>query len=229
MKYYKLFFRYCSPTILIFSIVLLFICVDFIIFSEKVRYLEPQSPLPEADAIIVLTGGHNRITTGLHLLQKGLGSRLLISGVNTKIDPKRLIDTALIDPLLLACCVDFGHQATNTRGNAEESASWIKQYNYKTVYIVTHDYHMARSLLEFKQLIPQVSFIPYPIKDRETVDFIKQMNQIRIITSEYLKNIYVRIRTLLNLGKPTSTNISDAAIDFQILKDMNFTAIKVIG
>uniref|UniRef100_UPI001ABAB14B YdcF family protein n=2 Tax=Bartonella TaxID=773 RepID=UPI001ABAB14B len=151
-----------------------------------IEHLTPPNPLPKADAIIVLTGGENRIKTGFDLLQKELGSRLLISGVNSTIDFNKLIDATYINPHLLASRVDFGYEATNTKGNAEESAAWIKQHNYKTVYIVTHDYHMVRSLLELKYLMPHIDFIAYPIKENTTGSWIKQINQIRILVSEYI-------------------------------------------
>ncbi|ENN90682.1 YdcF family protein [Bartonella schoenbuchensis] len=195
LRFYKRFSRYVPLTVLVLFITILLIGATFVTFSEKIEHLTPPNPLPQADAIIVLTGGENRIKTGFDLLQKGLGSRLLISGVNSTIDLNKLIDATYINPHLLVSRVDFGYEATNTKGNAEESAAWIKQHNYKTVYIVTHDYHMVRSLLELKYLMPHIDFIAYPIKENTTGSWIKQINQMRILVSEYIKNIGVYIRT----------------------------------
>ncbi|EJF92072.1 YdcF family protein [Bartonella melophagi] len=195
LRFYKRFSRYVPLTVVALFIIILFIGATFVTFSEKIEHLTPPIPLPQADAIVVLTGGENRIKTGFDLLQKGLGSRLLISGVNTTIDLNKLIDTAHINPHLLASRVDFGYEATNTKGNAQESAAWIKQHNYKTVYIVTHDYHMVRSLLELKHLMPHIHFIAYPIKENASGSWIKQVNQMRILASEYIKSIGVYIRT----------------------------------
>nr|WP_078706170.1 YdcF family protein [Bartonella sp. WD16.2] len=195
LRFYKRFSRYVPLTVLVLFITILLIGVTFVTFSEKIEHLTPPNPLPQADAIIVLTGGENRIKTGVELLQKGLGSQLLISGVNTTIDLNKLIDATYINSHLLSSRIDFGYEATNTKGNAQESAAWIKKHNYKTVYIVTHDYHMVRSLLELKYLMPHIHFIAYPIKENTTGSWVKQINQMRILVSEYIKNIGVYIRT----------------------------------
>ncbi|GAB5038590.1 hypothetical protein BHOIPH791_06520 [Bartonella henselae] len=100
-----------------------------------------------------------------------------------------------ITPQLFACCVDIGHKAINTKGNAEESAVWIKKHHYKTVYIVTHDYHMWRSMRELKYLMPDINFIAYPVKKSGDESIVQQLNQIRILAFQYIKTIDVYIRT----------------------------------
>ncbi|WP_455474029.1 YdcF family protein [Bartonella sp. B30(2025)] len=189
-------FRYFPPTTLYLLMIMVCFCIGFVIFSEKTDQLQPQDPLPKADAIIVLTGGENRIKTGINLLKQGLGSRLLISGVNTTTNSDSLIYTNHIDYSLFTCCIDIGDKAINTKGNAEESTAWIRKYNYKTVYIVTHDYHMWRSLRELKYLMPDINFISYPVKNNDIENTIQQINRIRILASEYIKTIGVYIRTI---------------------------------
>ncbi|MCZ2203619.1 YdcF family protein [Bartonella sp. A5(2022)] len=192
---HKCLFHYLPLICFLFPVILvLSFCTHFIIFSEKIWQLQPPNPLPQADAIIVFTGGENRIETGLNLLQQGLGSRLLISGVNTNTNPKRFMRITHINPQLFTCCVDIGYQAINTEGNAKESANWIKKNNYKTIYIVTHDYHMQRSLIELKHLMPNINFIAYPVKKNTSESMIQQINQIRILVSEYIKTIWLRMR-----------------------------------
>ncbi|WP_375655058.1 YdcF family protein [Bartonella sp. AA83SXKL] len=188
-------FRYFPPTTLTLSIIVLIFWGGFIIFSEKTERLVPPTPLPKADAIIVLTGGEHRIETGLHLLQKGLGSRLLISGVNTSTNLKSFMHNMHINPQLISCCIDIGHQAINTRGNAEESAAWIEKHHYKTLYIVTHDYHIWRSMRELKYLMPDIHFIAYPVKKSKAESTIQQIKQARILIFQYIKTLQVYIRT----------------------------------
>ncbi|ABM45464.1 YdcF family protein [Bartonella bacilliformis] len=196
MKFFKHLFRYCPPVAFCLLSLFLIMGTHFVIFSEKVEQLYPPVSLSKADAIIVLTGGERRIETGLRLLKQGLGSRLLISGVNATFHPKRLLRNMHIDPQLFECCVDLGYQATNTKSNAEESAVWIKKHHYKTLYIVTHDYHIARSLLELRYLMPDINFIAYPIKENVTQNKVKQLNKIRMLASEYIKNIGFQIRSV---------------------------------
>ncbi|WP_208435389.1 YdcF family protein [Bartonella phoceensis] len=189
-------FRYFSSIVFFLLTVVLFFCIGFVIFSEKTERLQPPNTLSKADAIIVLTGGENRIEKGLSLLQKGLGARLLITGVNTTTNLKNLMYSTHITPQLFTCCVDIGYQATNTKGNAEESAAWIKKHHYKTLYIVTHDYHMWRSLRELKYLMPDITFIAYPVKKSGNESTIQQLNQMRILAFQYIKTIHVYIRTV---------------------------------
>ena len=42
----------------------------------------------------------------------------------------------------------------NTNGNAIEAKQWIEQNGIKTITLVTANYHMPRSLLEFKKALP---------------------------------------------------------------------------
>ncbi|EJF87707.1 YdcF family protein [Bartonella rattimassiliensis] len=189
-------FRYFPPTTLTLAIIIFIFWGGFIIFSEKTERLFPPMPLPKADAIIVLTGGENRIETGLHLLQKGLGSRLFISGVNTTTNLKNFMHNMHINPRLVSCCIDIGHKATNTRGNAKESAVWIKKHHYKSLYIVTHDYHIWRSMRELKYLMPDIHFIAYPVKKSKAKSTIQQLNQTRILIFQYIKTLQVYIKTM---------------------------------
>ncbi|UNE54066.1 YdcF family protein [Bartonella machadoae] len=190
-------FRSVPPTAFSLLIITVLFCVGFVIFSEKTERLQPPNPLPKADALIVFTGGKNRIETGLDLLQQGLGSRLLISGVNASTNLKSFMHSTHITPQLFTCCVDIGHKAMNTTGNAEESATWIKKHHYQTVYIVTHDYHMWRSLRELRHLMPEVNFIAYPVKKNDHESTTQQIKHIRILIFQYIKTLEVYIRTIV--------------------------------
>nr|WP_183229170.1 YdcF family protein [Bartonella callosciuri] len=195
LKHFCCLFHYFPPTALTLLTIILLFYVGFVIFSEKTERLQPPNPLPKADAIIVLTGGGNRIETGLKLLQQGLGSRLLISGVNTTTTLKNFMHSTHITPQLFTCCVDIGYKAMNTKGNAKESAAWIKKHHYKTLYIVTHDYHMWRSLRELKYLMPDIHFIAYPVKKNGNESMIQQINKTRILAFQYIKTIQVYLKT----------------------------------
>lgn len=100
------------------------------------------------DAIVVLTGGPGRIDRGLDLIQRHMAQRLLISGVAPEVRPRELAAKAHKPMSLFTCCVDLGHQAIDTRSNADETADWVRQHHYKTVRLVTSDWHLARARLE---------------------------------------------------------------------------------
>lgn len=116
------------------------------------------------DAIVVLTGGSNRLQTGFDLLEQERGEKLFISGVYQGVDVRALMDQwkkgANND---LDCCVVLGFDADNTIGNAQETANWMEKEGYTSLYLVTAHYHMKRALLEFDRLGLGWEVRPWPV------------------------------------------------------------------
>ena len=102
------------------------------------------------DAIVVPTGGVGRIERGLDLIARHQAKRMLITGVAPGVRPVELAATNHAPIALFACCVDLGHEAVDTRSNAMETANWVKAHGYKSVRLVTSDWHMARASMELK-------------------------------------------------------------------------------
>lgn len=129
--------------------------------GEARRYAPPETV--EAEAIVVLTGGPNRVSTAVTLLEAGRGARLLISGVNPDSPPSDIAAAAGATEALFACCVDIGPDAADTIGNAAEAAAWAQAHGYDRLIIVTSDYHMPRALLELQAAMPDVTLIAYGV------------------------------------------------------------------
>lgn len=127
------------------SLVLILWLLGFVLFM-----LTLPRPLAErtTDAIVVPTGGPGRIDRGLALLQDHAARRMLISGVAPQVRPGELAAEYKVPRRLFACCIDLGHEAVDTQSNAEETARWVSQHGYKSVRLVTSDWHMARARLE---------------------------------------------------------------------------------
>ena len=120
-----------------------------------------QAEILNVDAAIVLTGGPDRLTDAVRLLSSGATKHLLISGVGGRAD---LDDLIRVTPALApyaGCCIDLGHQALNTRGNAEEAASWARERKFKSLAIVTAGFHLPRAMLEFQTILPDMGLFPY--------------------------------------------------------------------
>lgn len=117
----------------------------------------------EADGIIVLTGGEGRVQRAVSLLEDGAGERLLVSGVNPAVTGEALRNTADIDPELFACCIDLGREATDTIGNAREALEWAETHDFDRIIIVTSDYHIPRSILELRAVMPDRTLIAFPV------------------------------------------------------------------
>ncbi len=102
----------------------------------------------DTDAIVVLTGGPGRIDRGLAMLRAGHAQRMLVSGVDPDVRPSELAAQFRIAPELMACCIDLGWQAVDTRSNAEETARWVEDHRFRSVRLVTTDWHMPRARME---------------------------------------------------------------------------------
>jgi uncharacterized SAM-binding protein YcdF (DUF218 family) len=54
----------------------------------------------------------------------------------------------------MACCVALGLAATDTVGNARETAEWVRSKNYRSIRLVTSDWHMRRAVFELGGALP---------------------------------------------------------------------------
>ena len=107
----------------------------------------------KTDAIVVLTGGPGRIDRGVALLRQKAAAKMLVSGVPRVVKPREFATEYKIEPRLMGCCIDLGHEAVDTKSNAEETAAWVRAHKYKTVRLVTADWHMPRARLELAHLL----------------------------------------------------------------------------
>jgi len=163
--------RICAKTVLLHSIRLLAVFIlilscGFFVFAHYVSR-SPSFIARYADGIVVLTGGEDRITEAVGLLASGKAKRMLISGVNPSTNAPQLISYNAVrrrDKMLFNCCVDLDKRALNTEDNATEAMSWVRQRGFESLIVVTSTYHMPRSLVELRQVIPDVELIPYPVK-----------------------------------------------------------------
>lgn len=125
--------------------------------------LSVERPAVRTDAIVVLTGGSLRLDTGLRLLAERRADRLFVSGVHRGVDVAELLRAYETAPQRTRCCLDLGHDAINTVGNAAETAEWMQRNGYDSVRLVTASYHMPRSLLEFNHAMPDVEVVAHPV------------------------------------------------------------------
>jgi len=149
-----------------------------------------------ADGIVVLTGAAQRMTDAIELLASNRGKRLLVSGVNPAITPDELKKQIPDFARLSECCIDLGHEAQNTLGNAVETAAWAKKHGFKTLLIVTSAWHMPRALAELERETDRIELIPYPVvtgRMREQ-SWWTSPQVTRLLVFEYLKYLAALVR-----------------------------------
>jgi uncharacterized SAM-binding protein YcdF (DUF218 family) len=146
---------------------------------------------PTSDAIVVLTGGSGRLKKGLQLLTRKKAKKLFISGVYRGNDVQRLLQVQKHSPAEVLCCINLGYVATSTAGNAKETADWIKKYGFTSIILVTANYHMPRSLILFRHIMPEIEIVPYPAfpAQFEPAEWWARPRTASLITSEYIKYI----------------------------------------
>ena len=134
------------------SLVLLAYALGFVLFAFTLGKPAPANA-PATDAAVVLTGGKGRLEHGVDVLRDGKAKRLLVAGADpsvTKADIARRLNDP---PKLIACCVDLGSESVDTRSNAEEAGRWIAKYQFRSVRLITSDWHMRRARYEFHKVL----------------------------------------------------------------------------
>ena len=157
---------------------------------------QPNDTTTVTQALIVLTGGTERVAAAVDLLKQEKAEKLLISGVNKKVDWVLLAQTINELPEQLNDKITLGHVACNTRQNALESKEWLEKNGFRTVRLVTASYHMPRSLSEFKNVMPEITIIPHPIFPQTVKhnEWWKWPGTFTLIMSEYMKSLVVGVK-----------------------------------
>ena len=145
----------------------------------------PTPPPPHADGIVVLTGGAERVQTGLRLLQSHAADRLLVSGVGRAAAFPQLAHLAGMGTAL-APAVTLGRTAGSTRGNAAETADWVAENGIHTLIVVTAGYHMRRALTELRRALPDVTFYPAAVQP-PGAQGLTESSTWRLLAGEYMK------------------------------------------
>jgi len=120
-------------------------------------------PAEGADAIFVLTGGENRIAEGFRAWRAGKGKNLFILGAGRDARLEQVL------PGLPAVAprdrerVRLEGWSRNTFENAISAKSFVMVNGYRSVILVTSDYHVPRALRAFRTVLPTdvaVSVLP---------------------------------------------------------------------
>jgi uncharacterized SAM-binding protein YcdF (DUF218 family) len=130
--------------------------------------LEGRVPGPRrapADAILVLTGDENRIPEGYRAWREGRAGELYILGAGGGARLDRILpgNPALTRAELRRLHVEGWSE--NTLENAISAKGVVAERNFRTVILVTSDYHVPRAHLAFRTVLPaavSIDVIPVP-------------------------------------------------------------------
>jgi uncharacterized SAM-binding protein YcdF (DUF218 family) len=186
--------------------------IGFVGFLSQLRGTEHR-PSSNADGIVVLTGGSSRISDAVDLLAEGYGKRLLISGVHPTNDAAD-ISRSLPDSqsALMKCCVDLDHSAVNTRSNAAGTRRWVHERGFKSLIVVTSNYHMPRATVELSHAMPDIRLIPFVVVGDKWRDgpWWTSGATFRLLLSEYVKYVAAEVRVhLADLGLDLTPEVGD--------------------
>src|SRR3984893_5957489 len=185
--------------------------VGFLGFLSQLRGTETR-PDRNADGIVVLTGGSSRVSDAMELLAGGYGKRLLISGVHPTNAASDISRSLSDNQSLLSCCVDLDRSAVNTRSNAAETRRWARERGFKSLIVVTSNYHMPRAIVELSHAMPDMQLIPFAVVGDKWRDepWWTSGATLRLLLSEYVKYVAAEVRVrLADAGLELTPELAD--------------------
>jgi uncharacterized SAM-binding protein YcdF (DUF218 family) len=201
------------------TIALVFVgaAAGFVAFLSQLHGAEI-APDRKADGIVVLTGGSSRVSDAMELLAAGYGKRLLISGVHPTSTANDISRTLPENQSYMRCCVDLDRTALTTRGNAAETRRWAQERQFKSLIVVTSNYHMPRALVEFSHAMPETRLTPFVVVGDKWRDepWWTSASTLRLLLSEYVKYVAAEVRVRLeDFGIDLSPEVSEQPAGMQ--------------
>ena len=182
----------------------------FIWFAQTMPGDAP-TDVTATDAIVVLTGGSERLGEGLKLLLQNRAAHLFVSGVHPGVTVEELLRVYHVDPARAPGDIAIGYRAGNTQGNAEETAAWMTAHGLHSLRLVTANYHMRRSLLEFSSAMPGIQIVPHPVFPEPVYPsrWWRSAQAVWVVGGEYNKYLVALLRILIS-GPPMPAPASAA-------------------
>jgi uncharacterized SAM-binding protein YcdF (DUF218 family) len=178
----------------VLAVLILLVCGNGWVVSAMFRQLErqyvPPVPLPDADAIVVLSGGvlsrtaprptvevadaGDRVLYGAQLYRERKAPLIVVTGNVGTGDFKARPEAEDMAELLQAIGVDEHAivkeiKAQNTHQHAVNLCPLFQQRQITRVLLVTSALHMPRSIAAFRHVCPAVEYIPAPTDFRNTI------------------------------------------------------------
>lgn len=172
------------------SLLLVLYGLGFALFGVTLGRPAPDS-IGRTDGIVVITGGSGRIEHGVEVLADGKGKRLLVAGADPAVTKADLVRRLGGRRKLVQCCVDLGSESVDTRSNAEETRRWLERRRYRSLRLITSDWHMRRARYEFSRELGE--------DYRVVADAVRSEPGFMTLFGEYNKYLLRRVAVWLDI------------------------------
>ena len=184
------------------KIIILLIAATIILISiigaNLGKFLVQSDKLEKADAIAVFSGDNGpRTERAVELLKEGYADYLILSGgkVYDDVTMAELMKNHAIKLGVDESKILIDDEAATTNENADFTAGIIEENSFKSVIVVTSDYHTRRSKLAMEKALEdtlidgdKVSVSVTPSKEEKfTTKWWTSGNSVLMVISEYLK------------------------------------------
>lgn len=186
--------------IIYFSLVVLIAAaVLFVDFAYKTFSVRPRDV--KTDAIVVLAGGKGRIEEGVKLYREGKGRFLFLVGVDPSVRKHDLFRERRGERGGEGVFLE--NVSRNTLENALYSREMIMKKDVRSIRLITSRYHMKRSIVIFRNLLPRdVAIYPHPVDSTNLKEeWWSHGGSFRLLFTEFYKYCLFRFFFLFELGE----------------------------
>ncbi|HET7713623.1 MAG TPA: YdcF family protein [Patescibacteria group bacterium] len=164
------------------------------------EYLTPSDTLKRADAIVVLSGGPDRVQWGIKLYQDGWAPRLVLVGAaldksgpsNAEAMRKIALRAGVPDTAIF-----LEEDSTNTLENATFGKAILDSFGAKSIILVTSPYHQRRAYETFKKVYEGEAMViinsPSGYSTWNAKEWWARPSSTDLTTSELLKIIWAKL------------------------------------
>ena len=182
----------------ILAIAGIILIILIVIGANLGKFLIVNDELHKADAIVVFSGDNGpRTEKAVELLKEGLGDYLILSG-GIVYDDVTMAELMKKHAMKLGVSEDkilIDDKASTTHENAEFTKDIIEENNFKSVIVVTSEYHSRRSKAAMEKSLKNTLIdgqrvevmAAHSTEEKFTSKWWTSGNSVLILISEYLK------------------------------------------
>ncbi|QSV45551.1 YdcF family protein [Geobacter benzoatilyticus] len=191
-----LFFRGLFSILVIFSVVVVVLFVDFAYKTFSVRQRDIAT-----DAIVVLAGGRGRVEEGVRLFRDRQGKYLFLIGVDPLVRKRELFRDRQGEDLSERVFLEKASR--NTLENALYGREIIDRKDIRSIRLITSRYHMKRATLIFRNTLPRdIAIYPHPVDSINLKQaWWRDKGSFRLLFSEFYKYCLFRFFFLFASGE----------------------------